>query len=639
MVLILLPIIIVTEIIVVAAAYKTVSNNAYEHCYEDIEKYAAVVENIVSGYDLDNPEEAKKCSKELDVLCMKIDAPYVYAIEIDEKAQTEKYLALGFGKDATDEAKQSRYNGYVVKAELNEEILETLHDDCDDHLRRVDNKFGNTLICYRKLSNDKTNTRIIGVEKSISEVVNDLTKVFNRIFIILLVFTVIIVLSFAFIIYRKVSKPAQLVSEKMSEFASERGEDFEKLEVKGSHEFTQMAAAFNSMTDEINQYIDDIESLNREKHMQEAELNIANNIQLGLLPPADFKNHFVNMEAYILPAKEVGGDMYDYHVLDSGEICLAVADVSGKGISAALFMAHAITLLNMFGRLGLSPSKTAEEFNNTLAQNNPNRLFITAFLAKYNPKTKVLTYTNVGHNPPYIISDELKMLDGARGMAAGIFPGVTYEEAEVKLENGDALFVYTDGINEAENCKKEMLTTERLEDILKKHTGTDKKGIIADVRETICDFTVGAVQSDDITMLTLVSKKPYHKDLQLKSELQQLTVINDAIDEIDGLSFDDSSNLKLMAEEIFVNICYYSYPETTGEVEITLEADDKIKITFTDFGVPYDPTESLLDIEEYDHNNTVGGLGKFIALGLSDEYNYRYDNGKNVLTLIKNFTD
>lgn len=635
-----LPFIIIAELIVMIFAGAVIYNATYVHCFNDIRMDTSVAENIVTKYNFDNAADAEACSKELNTLCERIDSPYIYVIEIDEKAKTEKYLAIGFGKNANEEAKEERYAGYVVKGKLKKEIVNALHgvatDDIDESLRHTNNEFGNTLIYYQKLSNDKTNTRLVGVEQSISEIMEQLYFFMGMAFVMSFLLTLIFVLSFAFVVNKRVSKPARTISERMSHFVSERGDGNDKLEFEGSLEFSQMASAYNSMTEEINKYIDDIGVLNREKHIQEAELNIASNIQLGLMAPRRFSNRFANIRAYILPAREVGGDMYDYQMLKNGEIRFAVADVSGKGVSAALFMARALTLLHMFGEMGFTPSESAKMFNNKLAEYNPNKLFITAFLGRYNHKTKKLTYVNAGHNPPYVISDKLKILDGAHGMAAGIFPDVTYEETEITLNSGDALFVYTDGVNEAQNKDGELFTTERLEHILAEHINSDKEDVIDDVLKEIREFAAGAVQSDDITMLELIADAPYCDTLKLKSDVQQLTVINDAIDAIPDLPIEINLDLKLMAEEIFVNICKYSYTDVNGDIEVKIIASDKVDLIFKDSGVQYDPTKEVLVLDDYDHHSTVGGLGKFITFNTADDYNYKYENGKNILKLTKN---
>ena len=124
----------------------------------------------------------------------------------------------------------------------------------------------------------------------------------------------------------------------------------------------------------------------------------------------------------------------------------------------------------MYSDLGFEPAETMAHYNDKLAAQNPNKLFITTFLAKYNPHTGELTYTNAGHNAPYLLSDTLTPLEGAAGMAAGIFAGETYEQETIRLQKGDVLFLYTDGVNEAQNTRGELLSTGRLEAILSAHT-------------------------------------------------------------------------------------------------------------------------------------------------------------------------
>ena len=139
-------------------------------------------------------------------------------------------------------------------------------------------------------------------------------------------------------------------------------------------------------------------------------------------------------------------------------------------------------------------------------------------------------------------------------------------------------------------------------------------------------------------MLSLTVEKPFCKSLHLKSDKNNLNQINEAIDSIPDLSFDDNWNLKLMAEEIFVNICSYSYPGSEGDIEFSINASDRVEMVFEDYGVQYDPTSDILDIETYDHNNTVGGLGRYITFNTADEYSYSYKDGQNILKLIKNIS-
>ncbi len=640
---ILLPIVLLTNIIILSFEYKYIYDTTLKHCTEDVITAAKVIEDYVGIYDLNLEEDIQTCNQSLSALCKEFEISYSYVLRIDEKKNSETYISIGTGRTASKKFISTRKVGDTVIGMLTQEQIDAVNDVKDYTVQHETTVFDDTIVCFVPLkhvynSDKKTFEEgqktdcIVAAEISFSEIMSDFKKSFTNIIILNFILSVAMVFIFAFLMYRKISKPARKISDSMSHYVEHRESGFEKIYIKGNDEFSNMAKEFNTMIDEIDSYIENIDSLNKEKHMQEAELDIAKNIQLGLLPPNKYKNSDVNIDAFMLPAKEVGGDLYDYQICENGDIYLSVADVSGKGVSAALFMSRAVTLLHMYSGLGMSPAKIAEEFNNTLASNNPNKLFITAFVAKYNPKTKELTYTNAGHNDPYIISDKLITLDKAHCMAAGIFSDVTYEEETVTLKDGDALFMFTDGVNEAQNNNNEFFSTERLEDELSKHT-ENSDDIIEDILAKLREFTDGAVQSDDVTMLVMKTNKDYHRTLNLKSDKQQLLLINDAIDEIPQLSDINNYQLKLMAEEIFANICNYSYPDGNGEVEVIIDSTDKVQLTFIDSGIEYDPTKDVLEIESYDHNNTVGGLGRFITFQTADEYSYSRENSKNILKL------
>lgn len=645
---ILLPFVLLINIIILSLEYNYTYNNTLKHCSDDIITAAKVIEDYVGIYDLNLPEDAETCNKSLSALCREFDITYAYVLKINEKRNSETYISIGVGNNASKDFVETRKPGDTVIGKLCKEQIEAVNDEKEYTILHEKNKFDDTIACFVPLKHAyntekktfeeaKKTDCIVAAEMSFSEVISDFQKTYNNVFMLNVGLSVIMVFLFAFLMYRRIAKPAKEISDSMSHYIEHRESGFKKLKIKGKNEFSNMAKEFNTMTDEIDSYIKNIESLNKEKHMQEAELDIAKNIQLGLLPPNKYSNPDISINAFMLPAREVGGDLYNYHIGENGDIYISVADVSGKGVSAALFMSRAVTLLHMYAGLGMSPAKTAEEFNNTLAENNPNKLFITAFIAKYDPKTRELTYTNAGHNDPYIISDKLITLDKAHGMAAGIFPDVTYEEQTVTLKEGDALFMFTDGVNEAQNDKDEFFTTESLEKELIEHT-KNNDNLLQDVLAKLKEFVNGAEQSDDITMFVMKTNKSFHRTLNLKSDINQLLLINDAIDEIPQLPDMTNYQLKLMAEEIFVNICNYSYSDNSGNVDVIIDSSDKTELTFIDEGSEYDPTKDVLDIETYDHNNTVGGLGKFITFQTADEYSYRRENNKNILklTILKN---
>ena len=626
----MLPIVLAANLIMLYVGYRNAKTNAFSQYTNVVSKAAAAATSTAEEFDLSVPAEAERCGEKLSELCNDLNIQYMYVLAIDETAKSETYLALGFHKDTPAEIVHARQIGDVVTGFVNEQQIAASHGKTEDTVVHESNEFGDTLICYLPLNESGS---IVGAEKAITSVVEKLKHDYFFTVIFTLMLTVSITLAFALILHLTVSKPAKAVSRKMARFVSERTGDFEKLEINGSKEFIEMAQSFNSMADEIEQYLDDINALNKEKHTRQAELDIAKNIQNGLLPAPDASCGSAEIHAFIMPAKEIGGDLYDYYEHENGDVSLAIADVSGKGVSAALFMSRAITLLRMMRKMELSPARTLEMFNNALAEFNPRGLFITAFIARYSAADGRLTYANAGHNPPYLISDRLIRLDGACSMAAGVFPGVPYEETELPLRPGDALFLFTDGVNEAENPDGGMFSTEALEDLLRSFAGKDKGDLIRTVLGRIEAFAAGAEQSDDITMLTAQICAPKQCRLEVPAEETYLTEINAMIDGLPGLPAQTVYELKLAAEEVFVNICSYAYPDGGGTAEIGIRVSDEVELTFADSGAPFDPTRDVLRIEDYDHARATGGLGRFIAFQMAKACSYRYENGKNILSL------
>ena len=421
----------------------------------------------------------------------------------------------------------------------------------------------------------------------------------------------------------------------MKNFVSQKGAFFEKLPVKGKDEIAEMSNSFNNMAEDIDRFITDLSELNRQK----AELNIAKNIQRGLLEKPDFENEYVTINASMVAAKIVGGDLYDYCALDNGNIFVSIADVSDKGVTAALFMARAVTMLHQYAKLSYSPSKILYEYNNSLAKHNPNLMFITTFAAIYNPKTKVLTYSNAGHNVPYIISDTLIKLDDEIGSAAGVFEDEAYPEFEIKLNDGDMLFLYTDGVTDAQNRDGGFFGEETLERILLESKSSGAKGVVNAINDEIKAFVSGAEQFDDVTMLALQINSESGNRLHLEAKTENLVKIEDKISALD-LSEEMRVQLNIIAEEIFVNICSYSYPETTGEVDVIIENENgKVTMTFEDSGIPFNQGENIIDIEDYDSENAVGGLGRFITFSMADDYSYERKDNKNILKITKNIQE
>lgn len=638
----MLPTVLLLDLLVLLLSYNITYENSLKMCEKQLRRAANLTAEYCETYDLYQNIESKG-SVEYNDICESFDITYLFVVDLDLEKNTETYLAIGFGKNASQDAKDTRFPGVTVTGMINDAEIKTYNGAKDGEVLHERNQFDDSLVVYLPITrhfnyqtlsyDDYDHPLILGAETSLNDVVSDFRKQFTSIAILTVALSVLLIFAFGLIMYFKVSKPARRISNRMGSYLSDREKGVEKLEVKGDDEFAMMSQTFNTMTEEIDRYLDDIDALTRDKHMQEAELNIARNIQKGLLRPEHFDKAGIAIEAYMLPAKNVGGDLYDYQVMDDGRVFVTVADVSGKGISAALFMARAITLLHQFMQTETSPAKILSTYNDTLAEQNPGGMFITTFLAVWDPATGRLTYSNAGHNFPYVLSDSLIPLEDAHGIAAGLFTGEEYEDASVEFNAGDTLFLYTDGVNEAKNAHGAFYSTQRLENKLAEFSKTDRTGTLNDVLNDLNGFTHGAAQNDDITMLTLFIKPGSDEIvLRLSSEVSRLTEIKEAIFSLDVCD-ELKKTLHLAAEEMFVNICSYAY-DVPGEVILKITPTDAgVALSFTDSGKQFDPTADLLDIEEYDHEHAIGGLGRFLTFSIADEYRYEYRDGKNTLYL------
>ncbi len=278
--------------------------------------------------------------------------------------------------------------------------------------------------------------------------------------------------------------------------------------IKRKDEVGALAAAFVYMFRELQKNIKQLVATTVAKERIESELNVARDIQLGILPkifpPYPDKKEF-DLYAYLEPAREVGGDLYDFFLLDDDHLCISIGDVSGKGVPAALFMAITKTLINTYSETKKSISEIMTKINDVLSKDNPNCMFVTLLIGILNIKTGELKYANAGHNPPLIKSgDRTFYQKGLSGPVAGAMEMIQFKELSLNLKKGDLLFFYTDGVTEAMNPQKELYSTERLEKLVASFSGTQPEEIIETVKNDIAVFSGEEPQYDDITMLSLI---------------------------------------------------------------------------------------------------------------------------------------
>ena len=278
--------------------------------------------------------------------------------------------------------------------------------------------------------------------------------------------------------------------------------------LKFHDEVGQLNESFSKMIVSLNEYIRELTEAAAARERIESELKIASDIQMSIIPrtfpPFPDKTEFA-LYAYLKPAREVGGDYYDFFFVDDENLCLTIADVSGKGVPAALYMAVTRTLIRSRISPGMNPAEILYKINKNLSEDNTSTMFVTLFLSILNIKTGTLQFANGGHNIPFIISadGDVSSLGESDGMILGIDPDFEFTNNTVKLSSGDSVFMYTDGITEAENIREELYSKYRLSDCLKANPLLNPKEITESVLKDVKRFIDGVDQSDDITILSL----------------------------------------------------------------------------------------------------------------------------------------
>jgi len=339
------------------------------------------------------------------------------------------------------------------------------------------------------------------------------TLVTRQIFIISLIFLGSLIV--AYLLVTRISHPLNLLASyarelPTSDFTSEEEEisPIDNLSAKYKDEVGRLAESFVFMRTELRKNVRELMETTAAKERIESELQIAHDIQMGILPkmfpPFPERDEF-DLYAILEPAKEVGGDFYDFFFIDDQRLCFVVGDVSGKGVPASLFMAVSKTLIKMEATRAIPPEEVMNRVNRNLSLDNPSLMFVTLFLGFLNVQTGELEYCLGGHDPPYIIrtSGDIELLDLTDGVMLGVDKDFLYESRKTVIHKGETIFLYTDGVTEAMNPDDKLFTEQRLEKTLAHWKEKDATTMINSVRETIEDFSEGTPQYDDITMLAL----------------------------------------------------------------------------------------------------------------------------------------
>ena len=400
---------------------------------------------------------------------------------------------------------------------------------------------------------------------------------------------------------------------------------------------------FASLSDDINQTVSTLKRYIAEAAARiDKELEFAKEIQYSALPsvfpPYPNRKDF-EIYAHMITAKEVGGDFYDFYMLGDSTLAFMIADVSGKGIPAAMFMMQAKTIIKDLAESGLELPEVFATANKKLCENNEAGMFVTAWMGILDLKTGLLKFVNAGHNPPLVrqADGEFAYLKARSGMVLAGMDGIKYRQNELQLTPGDQIFLYTDGVTEATDKNNQLYGEERLLETVNRNIVMDTRKLCEAVKSDVDQFVGEAPQFDDITMLSV--------EIQYIRGENSITVIADDKSMIPVSEFAKSLTEKLAVvpkvankvsiavDEIYSNIVNYSGAElATISYEIK---DGRLYITFTDDGIPYNPIKAEEpDITLSAEERKIGGLGIFMVKKMTESMEYTYEDEKNILRLI-----
>jgi sigma-B regulation protein RsbU (phosphoserine phosphatase) len=389
-----------------------------------------------------------------------------------------------------------------------------------------------------------------------------------------------------------------------------------------------------------------LKRVNAEKERIDSELQMASQIQQSLLPQGELDAEDAELAGFLKPAREVGGDIYDYFIRD-GKLFFCIGDVSGKGAPSAILMAVIHALFRSASAYESNPARIMQTINETSCRGNDTNMFVTMFIGVLDLPTGNLRYCDAGHDAPIIMENgEYKMVDVATHLPLGVFDDVQYGVQSLTLQPDSIIFLYTDGLTEAKNRARRQFGLKRVQDVLEDCTGQNPHEMLETITKTVDGFVKNAEQSDDLTMLVIrytpqQFESTLTETLTIKNDIRAIKQFSDFMKSATAKLDIDASlakKLQLAVEEAVVNVIDYAYPMgTEGDITINMLSDGhSLHFQIIDEGVAFDPTSrQKADTTLSAEDRQIGGLGILLLRELMDSINYERTDGKNVLTLIK----
>ena len=504
------------------------------------------------------------------------------------------------------------------------------------------------------LDSDENVVAIIAADLSVIGINNAIIRIIVSMLAPVLTVMLITMISYYYIIRKRIIRPIiklQGATEEIIDCID--SDELVKIDIHTNDEIEMLADSFSGMSEKLRDYIKQNAAITAEKERIGAELELAKRIQEDMLPnifPAFPDREDFDIYASMTPAKEVGGDFYDFFLVDNNHLALVMADVSGKGIPAALFMMMSKILIQNQVINGKSPAEAIETVNNQICANNREEMFVTVWLGILNLKTGLLTATNAGHEKPIIKKPDgnFEIYSDRHGFIVGGMEGMKYKEYQIQMEKHSKLFIYTDGVMEATNEDDELFGANNTLAVLNDIKDKTPDVILKTVKKRVDEFVGTAPQFDDLTMLCLEYNGQGDitddEEITVDAEVSEISAVTEFVGErIQDLPFSlkEKNLIEIAVDEIMSNIANYAYGDDRGKAYVLFNSNESgITLTFRDRGIPYNPLEKPdPDITLPVEARKIGGNGILIVKRIMDNVEYERTDGFNILKLYKNYSE
>ena len=652
----------VFSVIVSSIGYASFTN-AFKNEYRiTTENMANTATTLVNGDRIDDylaeggtSEDFIQSQKYLDTYCDKMNVSIVYVIKVDTSdyrhftsvfnsvdntVDNTEYTPweIGFERETTNDEYASKYKQIYETGEPSEPVYRT-KDLGDLHAHIT------TLVPVKSSSGEVVS--LLCIQRPMSELNEGRRPYLITVAISAVILSIISAIFAALLIRKNFVTPIRKVINEAHRFAEENAQG-EKLSGNKYtiEEIADLAKSIDIMEEKMMNYIENLTAVMAEKERIGAELSVASTIQENSIPnifPAFPERKEFDIFASMTPAKEVGGDFYNFFLIDDDHLAIVIGDVSGKGIPAALFMMVTNILITDRTHMGGTPAEILTFVNKSICEHNRADMFVTLWLGILEISTGKVAACNAGHDDAMIYrkGGEFEMLTSRHGIVVGAMSEAKYRDFEIQLNKGDKLFLYTDGVPEATDKNNKMFTIKNTLQALNKYKEKSPEEILEGVKSSVNDFVGDAPQFDDLTVLCIELKETDDMNkLVIDATCDNLSQVIDFVDEFlekNDCPMKVQMQFDLSVEEIFTNIANYAYGDETGKAEICVSAQDGVaSVEFKDSGVAYNPLEKAdPDITLSAEERQIGGLGIFLVKKNMDEVLYSYENGQNVLTLKK----